>query len=60
MTPTERTDQTLVTRAVASLLIGLIFAAAFVYAFNFTWPQGIVLSWLYCLLKDSIDRKQDK
>jgi len=60
MTPTERTTELLVIKAIASLLIGFIFAAALVYAFNFTWPQGIVLSWLYCLLKDSIDRKQDK
>lgn len=50
----NKTTQELVARAIGSLLGGLLFAIALIYAFNLTWPQGLVLSWMYCLLRDSI------
>ncbi len=42
-------------KIIASLIIGLIMAAAVKYAFEFTWPQAAVITWFYCLLKDSVD-----
>jgi len=51
----NETPQELAAKVIGSLLAGLLFAVALIYAFNLTWPQGLVLSWLYCLLKDSID-----
>ncbi len=42
-------------RISASLIIGLIMTAAVKYAFEFTWPQAAVITWFYCLLKDSVD-----
>jgi len=50
----NETPQELVAKAIGSLLVGLLFAVALIYAFNLTWPQGLVLSWMYCLLRDSI------
>jgi hypothetical protein len=41
--------------SIANLIIGLIMAAAVKYAFEFTWFQSFVITWLYCLLKDSVD-----
>ena len=57
MKPLEKSEEHLFlwARALGSVTAGLLFAAAFVYAFNFTWLQGIVLSWMYCLLKDAIE-----
>lgn len=60
MEPPEKSEKYLLARALGSLTAGLLFAAAFVYAFNFTWFQGLVLSWLYCLLKDAIETSGKK
>lgn len=46
-------------KAVGSLLVGVLFAAALVWSFSLTWPQGLVLAWMYCLLRDSILRLKD-
>ncbi len=45
----------IVGKAIASLITGLILTAAVKYAFEFTWFQAVVITWFYCLLKDSVD-----
>ena len=48
-----------VSKAIGSLLVGLIFSGALVWSFSLTWPQGLVLAWMYCLLRDSILRLKE-
>ena len=48
-----------VSKAIGSLLGGLIFSGALVWSFSLTWPQGLVLAWMYCLLRDSILRLKE-
>ena len=50
----NETNRAQLEEVIGSLLGGLLFAVALIYAFNLTWPQGLVLSWMYCLLRDSI------
>jgi hypothetical protein len=50
----NETNRAQLGEVIGSLLAGLLFAVALIYAFNLTWPQGLVLSWMYCLLRDSI------
>ncbi len=45
----------LIGKLFASLTIVAIIVCAIKFAFGLTWPQGFVLAWLYCLLKDSIE-----
>ena len=43
-----------------SLVVGALFVLALRWAFAFTWPQSFVLTWLYCLLRDSIQGQRVK
>jgi hypothetical protein len=47
-------DGTVVIKAVASLFIGVIIWCGLKYAFNLTWFQGFMISWLYCILRDAV------
>lgn len=38
----------------AGLISGLLLSAALKYAFDFTWFQGLVLSYMWCFIRDSI------
>lgn len=53
MNNTENAE--LIGKLLGSLAIGLIIVCAIKFAFGLTWPQGFVLAWLYCLLKDAIE-----
>jgi len=52
------TRKQLITRLVGAiigfLLTIALFSYAFIYAFNLTLPQGLVLSWVLVLLLDAI------
>jgi hypothetical protein len=47
----ETTD--LIAVAIGSLIVGLLITAGLKYAFSFTWFQALMLSWLYCILRDA-------
>ena len=62
MTPTKyklmndnETTATLIGRLVGGLLSGALITAALHFAFAFSWPQALVLTWLYCLLKSEVE-----
>lgn len=45
----------LIVLLIASLLAGFLITVALHFAFSFTWPQALVLAWLYCLLKSEVE-----
>lgn len=45
----------LIVRLIANLLAGILITAALHFAFSFTWPQALVLAWLYCMLKSEVE-----
>ena len=48
----------LIAVAISSLIVGLVITAGLKYAFSFTWFQALMLSWLYCILRDAcLNRK---
>jgi hypothetical protein len=53
MNNTEKAE--LIAKLFGSLAVGAIIVCAIKFAFGLTWPQGFVLAWLYCLIKDSIE-----
>lgn len=42
------------------LLVFALYSYSFIYAFNLTLPQGLVLSWVLMLLLDAIRTGQKK
>jgi len=42
------------------LLVFALYSYSFIYAFNLTLPQGLVLSWVLMLLLDAIRNGQKK
>jgi hypothetical protein len=51
----NESDVEAIAKILGSLTVGAIIVCAIKFAFGLTWPQGFVLGWLYCLLKDSIE-----
>jgi hypothetical protein len=47
-------DAIVLGKAVASLLIGSIIWCGLKYAFDLTWFQAFMISWLYCILRDAV------
>jgi hypothetical protein len=47
-------DAIVVRGAFASLFIGIIIWCGLKYAFDLTWFQAFMISWLYCILRDSV------
>ena len=45
---------------VGFLLVFALYSYSFIYAFNLTLPQGLVLSWVLMLLLDAIRTGQKK
>ncbi len=50
----SKEDATIVGKAIASLFVGVIIWCGLKYAFDLTWFQGFMISWLYCIHRDAI------
>ena len=47
-------DVTIVGKAAGDLIIGVIIWCGLKYAFDLTWFQAFMLSYLYCILRDAV------